>query len=75
MKTTVTIDPRFHDAVGFDLDGVATDTASIQAFDDVVPVFDSISRMHCPVSRRAPTMGHETRARLRLACDDHRHAR
>ena len=31
MSTTVTIDPRFHDAVIFDLDGVVTDTASIHA--------------------------------------------
>ena len=31
MSTTVTIDPRFHDAVIFDLDGVLTDTASIHA--------------------------------------------
>ena len=27
----VTIDPRFHDAVIFDLDGVVTDTASVHA--------------------------------------------
>ena len=31
MSTTVTIDPRFHDAVIFDLDGVVTDTESIHA--------------------------------------------
>ncbi|MGX9791158.1 trehalose-phosphatase [Mycobacterium sp. MMS18-G62] len=31
MNTTVTIDPRLHDAVIFDLDGVVTDTASIHA--------------------------------------------
>ncbi len=31
MKTLVTIDPRLHDAVIFDLDGVVTDTASIHA--------------------------------------------
>ena len=31
MSTTVTIDPQFHDAVIFDLDGVVTDTASIHA--------------------------------------------
>jgi alpha,alpha-trehalase len=31
MSTTVTIDPRFHDAVIFDLDGVVIDTASIHA--------------------------------------------
>ena len=31
MSTTVMIDPRFHDAVIFDLDGVVTDTASIHA--------------------------------------------
>ena len=31
MSITVTIDPRFHDAVIFDLDGVVTDTASIHA--------------------------------------------
>ena len=29
MKLPVTIDPRYHDAVIFDLDGVVTDTASI----------------------------------------------
>ncbi|ODQ84554.1 hypothetical protein BHQ17_26825 [Mycolicibacterium holsaticum] len=29
MKTPVTIDPRRHDAVIFDLDGVVTDTASM----------------------------------------------
>ncbi len=31
MKLPVTIDPRYHDAVIFDLDGVVTDTASIHA--------------------------------------------
>src|ERR1700758_1601317 len=31
MNMPVTIDPRFHDAVVFDLDGVVTDTASIHA--------------------------------------------
>ena len=31
MTSTVTIDPRVHDAVIFDLDGVVTDTASIHA--------------------------------------------
>jgi alpha,alpha-trehalase len=31
MTTSVTIDPRLHDAVIFDLDGVVTDTASIHA--------------------------------------------
>ena len=31
MNTAVTIDPRMHDAVIFDLDGVVTDTASIHA--------------------------------------------
>ena len=31
MKLPVTIDPRKHDAVIFDLDGVVTDTASIHA--------------------------------------------
>ncbi|HKP43997.1 trehalose-phosphatase [Mycobacterium sp.] len=31
MNTTVTIDPRLHDAVIFDLDGVVTDTASVHA--------------------------------------------
>ncbi len=31
MNTYVTIDPRLHDAVIFDLDGVVTDTASIHA--------------------------------------------
>jgi trehalose-phosphatase len=31
MSTSVTIDPRLHDAVIFDLDGVVTDTASIHA--------------------------------------------
>ena len=31
MKTMVTIDPRLHDAIIFDLDGVVTDTASIHA--------------------------------------------
>jgi alpha,alpha-trehalase len=31
MKPPVTIDPRYHDAVIFDLDGVVTDTASIHA--------------------------------------------
>ncbi|WP_101949639.1 trehalose-phosphatase [Mycobacterium sp. 3519A] len=31
MTATVTIDPRLHDAVLFDLDGVVTDTASIHA--------------------------------------------
>jgi len=31
MKTSVTIDPRLHDAAIFDLDGVVTDTASIHA--------------------------------------------
>ncbi|MET0993933.1 MAG: trehalose-phosphatase [Mycobacterium sp.] len=31
MKTPVTVDPRLHDAVIFDLDGVVTDTASIHA--------------------------------------------
>ncbi len=29
--TTVTIDPRYHDAVLFDLDGVVTDTAAVHA--------------------------------------------
>jgi beta-phosphoglucomutase-like phosphatase (HAD superfamily) len=31
MKLPVTVDPRCHDAVIFDLDGVVTDTASIHA--------------------------------------------
>jgi beta-phosphoglucomutase family hydrolase len=31
MKLPVTIDPRYHDAVIFDLDGVITDTASIHS--------------------------------------------
>jgi len=31
MATSVTVDPRLHDAVIFDLDGVVTDTASIHA--------------------------------------------
>jgi alpha,alpha-trehalase len=31
MKMPVTIDPRYHDAAIFDLDGVVTDTASIHA--------------------------------------------
>lgn len=31
MKLPVTIDPRFHDAVIFDLDGVVTDTAVVHA--------------------------------------------
>ena len=31
MNGNVTIDPRLHDAVIFDLDGVVTDTASIHA--------------------------------------------
>ena len=31
MNTQVTVDPRCHDAVLFDLDGVVTDTASIHA--------------------------------------------
>ena len=31
MKMPVTVDPRLHDAVIFDLDGVVTDTASIHA--------------------------------------------
>ena len=31
MNTAVTIDPRMHDAVIFDLDGVVTDTESINA--------------------------------------------
>src|SRR5215208_2911014 len=38
MNATVTIDPRLHDAVIFDLDGVVTDTASIQGG---VPAFES----------------------------------
>lgn len=33
MKTTATIDPRLHDAVVFNLDGVVTDTASIHTSD------------------------------------------
>jgi alpha,alpha-trehalase len=36
MKMSVTIDPRLHDAVIFDLDGVVT-----QVLDDVVPVSES----------------------------------
>ncbi|MGZ5395876.1 MAG: hypothetical protein ACXWEI_10525, partial [Mycobacterium sp.] len=36
----MTIDPRLHDAVIFDLDGVVTDTASGTP-EDVVPVIDS----------------------------------
>ena len=31
MKTSVTVDPRLHDAVLFDLDGVVTDSASMHA--------------------------------------------
>ncbi len=31
MKSPITIDPRLHDAVIFDLDGVVTDTASVHA--------------------------------------------
>jgi alpha,alpha-trehalase len=31
MKLPITIDPRYHDAVIFDLDGVVTDTASVHA--------------------------------------------
>ena len=31
MKLPVTIDPRYHDAVLFDLNGVVTDTASVHA--------------------------------------------
>ena len=42
MKTMVTIDPRLHDAIIFDLDGVVTDTASIHAPNDVVQKVDSI---------------------------------
>ena len=43
MKLPVTIDPRYHDAVIFDLDGVVIDTASIHQaawatlFDDYLP--------------------------------------
>ena len=42
MRVAPTIDPRFHDAVLFDLDGVVTDTASVHAaawkaaFDDLL---------------------------------------
>ena len=41
MKTTVTIDPRLHDAVVFDLDGVVIDSPSIHTPNDLVPVSDS----------------------------------
>jgi trehalose-phosphatase len=41
VNTTVTIDPRFHDAVVFDLDGVVEATASIDDIDDEVSVIDS----------------------------------
>ena len=41
MKTTVTIDPRLHDAIIFDLDGVVADS-SINAPNDVVQKVDSI---------------------------------
>ena len=43
MKLPVTIDPRYHDAVIFDLDGVLTDTASVHRaawaslFNDYLP--------------------------------------
>ncbi|MDX1886005.1 trehalose-phosphatase [Mycolicibacterium sp. 120270] len=41
MKLPVFVDPRYHDAVLFDLDGVVTDTASVHVVADGPSVFDS----------------------------------
>ena len=62
MKPRTTIDPRYHDAVIFDLDGVVTDTASIHCtawaklFDDYL-----LTRTAHPGEDHSPFTGHDYR--------------
>ena len=63
MKQPVIIDPRSHDAVLFDLDGVVTDTTSIHA-KAWATMFDDF------LTGRGP---HEGENHSRFTSDDYRH--
>jgi beta-phosphoglucomutase-like phosphatase (HAD superfamily) len=63
MKQPIIIDPRYHDAVIFDLDGVVTDTASIHA-EAWTSIFDDF------LAKRPARDGEN---HSRFTSDDYRH--